>query len=96
MQKILVFILFLIFSCPQFSAVSTPSKESEKVVYVYISTAKSAKCYHASRKCQSLRKSREIIKVKLSEVQKSRKACRHCYTPSSPLPARDYLDEPER
>ncbi len=89
---ILIFISFLSFAsfpeCPK-----TPAKESS-VVYVYISASKSAKCYHASPKCQALRKSRKVIKIDLKEAQKSKKACKHCYYPSSPVPKRDYLEEP--
>lgn len=96
MQRLLTFILLTLFLFLPFSAGSIDAPKKEHEVYVYISVSKSAKCYHASRKCQSLRKSRKVVKVKLSDVQNSRKACRHCYTPSSPLPARDYLEEPQR
>lgn len=94
MQKFLTFIFISLILFLPFSAGSKVTPKKEQVVYVYISTSKSARCYHASRKCQSLRKSRKVVKVKLSDVQKSHKACKHCYTPSSPLPSREYLEEP--
>ena len=70
-----------------------PSEKKQQVIYVYVSASKSAKCYHASPKCQSLRKSRKVVKLSLSEAQKSKKACKHCYYPSSPVPNRNYLED---
>ncbi len=94
MQRIVLLIFIACLSLVSFSeSPKTPAKESS-VVYVYISASKSAKCYHASPKCQALRKSRKVIKIDLKEAQKSKKACKHCYYPSSPLPKREYLEDP--
>ena len=93
MQRFLVILFISIFAFSTFSENSKPSVEKQQIVYVYISTSKSAKCYHASPKCKALRKSRKVVKLTLSEAQKSKRACYHCYYPSSPIPNRDFLED---
>lgn len=98
MHKVIKLLLISIFVFLPFSAGSADTPKQKQEVYVYISMSKSAKCYHASRKCQSLRKSRKVVRVKLSYVQNKRMACKHCYTrtKNTPTTDRDYLEEPER
>lgn len=100
MQKALVLIFFVLFAFPSFNAIASAPKESEKVVYVYISSSKSAKCFHTSPKCHSLRKSRKIVKVPLADAQKSKKACQHCFYKKQvhlpKPPKRHVLEEPIR
>lgn len=96
MQRLITVLFISLFSLTTFSESQNHSEKKQQVVFVYISASKSAKCYHASPKCQALRKSRKILKVSLSDAQKTKKACKHCYyTPSHKFPAnRSHLDEP--
>lgn len=90
MQRFLVILFISLFAFSSFSESSYASGKKKHVVYVYMSVSKSAKCYHASPKCKALRKSRKIVKLTLSEAEKNKKACKHCYYPASPIQNRDY------
>jgi len=68
----ILFVLIAMFSMQSFT--NAPSA-SDTIVYV----TPSGKCYHSTKSCSSLSRSKKIIAVSLSEAKKTRRACSKCY-----------------
>jgi hypothetical protein len=69
-------LLFL--TCSTLSAGSPTAQTSQQPQFVYVSASHSAKCYHATSDCWSLKCSSSINKIPLSKAAASKRPCRIC------------------
>ena len=68
----IILIMIAMFSMQSFT--TTPSANETKV---YVTP--NGKCYHSTKNCRSLSRSKNIKAVPLSEAKKTRRACSICY-----------------